>query len=481
MSEMAKAAIPDQESHSPDRMLILFSILPLTFMATLDGSIVNVALPTMARSLSTGTGAIAWVVTAYLLAIVSLILFFGKLGDVIGMSRVFLGGIGLFSIGSLLCGISFSFPALVASRVVQGVGAAAAMATNLAIIAKVFPPTERGKALGLVGSFVALGTLSGPPLGGFITDALSWPYIFLINVPIGLIAFFFGLRVLPKDAPDEPAGIDVPGALLFACATAALFGSIIIGGERGYRNAPVAAGFIVSAVSYAAFYFRERRTSAPLLDFSIFSNSLFVLSLFCGFLSFVSISASSIMLPFYLQNALRLSPSFAGLFMMAYPLVLAVVAPASGRLSDKIGSEILTLVGLTLGGVGLLLLSTVTEATPLKAVLGYVLATAVGNGMFQSPNTSLIMSSVPRKSLGVAGSLNGLARNFGMAFGISASISLLYILMSFKIGRPVFSYVEGRTDVFFFGMRGVYLAAALVSLFGSALTAYRLVSRKRRT
>ncbi len=464
---------------SASRMAILINIALLTFMATLDGSIVNVALPTMAVSLSTDTGTIAWVVTSYLLAIAASILLFGKIADSIGMTKVFLGGVGLFAFGSLLCGVSPSFPVLVAARIIQGLGASAAMATNQGLVAMLFPPGERGKALGILGSFVALGTLSGPPLGGLITDFLSWHYVFLINVPIGAAVLYFGIRSIPDFPGTAKAKPDFVGAALFAASMVALFASFIRGGEKGFGDPAVLAGLVAFAALFPLFVFRERRAQTPLIDTALFRNGLFTLSLACGFLSFVAISASTIVLPFYLQNARHLSPSAAGLLMMAYPLVLAVVAPLSGRLSDRIGSESLTFAGLLTVAAGLALMATLDGASPMPRVLAYVAVMALGNGMFQSPNTSLIMSSVPRAALGVAGSLNAFIRNFGMVFGISAAVSLLYGLMGAYLGTPVFSYVPGRDDAFFHGMGGTYLAAAAACAVGAAFTLVRLVGAGR--
>jgi drug resistance transporter, EmrB/QacA subfamily len=461
-----------------NRMLILVNVLLLTFMACLDGSIVNVALPNMASKLSVSTESIAWVVTSYLIVISATILIFGRLGDIIGKTRIFKFGIVLFTIGSLLCGISNSFIVLILSRIIQAIGAAGAMATNQGIITQVFPANERGKALGITGTSVALGTLIGPPLGGFIVDSFSWKYIFLINVPIGLFTFFLGMKILPKSGKSTGEKLDAKGAVFLTLTIISLFGALVIGEDIGYNHLAIVAGFIIAIISFAIFIFIEKKLETPLIQLNIFSNMLFSLSIFCGFISFIAISSSNIIQPFYLQNTMKFSPAYTGLIMMAYPLVLSVVAPISGSLSDKIGSEFLTFLGLLLTGSGLFLMSTLNEHSSLLAMVIFIIIMSLGNGLFQSPNTSLIMSTVPRNKLGIAGSINALVRNLGMVFGIAMSTTILYGRMSSKLGRHVVNYVTGRDDVFIYGMKGVYITAAIICAVGALLTAYRLYSKK---
>ena len=462
-----------------NRKMILFNVVLMTFMATLDGSIVNVALPVLSEKLGVTTSSVSWVVTAYLIAISGTILIFGRLGDIVGKTKVFKFGVLLFAFGSLLCSVSGSLVLLVVARVVQAVGAAGAMATNQGIITQVFPKSERGRALGISGTFVALGSMAGPPLGGFILDALSWQYIFLINVPIGIVVFILGMKILPRTEQKVKEPLDGKGAALFAAATVALFGALIIGQEVGYGNPAIIAAFAFAVVTLLIFIRTEKKSGTPLLQLDIFKNRLFSLSIFCGFISFVAISCSNILLPFYLQNTMKYSPSVTGLIMMVYPIVLSVVAPISGHLSDKIGSELLTLLGLIFTSLGLYLMAILTAASPLHVLLLIICVMSLGNGMFQSPNTSLIMSNAPGHMLGIAGSVNALVRNLGMIFGTALSITLLYGRMSSKIGYHISDYIVGRDDVFIYGMKGVYIAAGTICLLGVVLTAYRLLNRKK--
>lgn len=459
---------------------ILLITVVSTFMSTLDSSIVNVALPTMADDLKVTTGDIAWVVSAYLIVVSVLILFFGKLGDLKGQARVFRFGLLVFTVGSLLCGLTHSLPLLIAARAVQAVGAAGTMANSQGIITRTFPPEERGRALGINGAFVALGALVGPALGSLIISFASWEYLFWVNVPVGVVAMIANVKIFSGFKENTVREkLDLPGTLLFIFGVTPFFFALEYGQATGYGDPLILGSFGISAAAILAFFFVERKAAAPLLDLQIFRNKWFSISIFCAFTSFIAISCSNIILPFYLQNALKLSPGTAGLYMTIYPLILALTAPASGYLSDKIGSEILTLTGLLLTAAGLFLMAFLTDS-PVYWLLGlYIGVMSLGNGLFQSPNNSLVMSMVPPEKLGVGGSINALVRNVGMVVGISMSTTILYSGMSAKIGHLVTGYVEGRNDAFLFGMKLAYLTAAGICLMGCAVTALRLRGRKK--
>ncbi len=467
-----------QDKIYKSRYLILFNVVMMTFMACLDGSIVNVTLPVMAKRLNITNEVVSWVVTAYLIAIAATILIFGRLGDIKGKARVFMAGIILFTLGSLLCGISGSIYTLIGTRVLQAIGAACTMSTSQGIITQIFPNNERGKALGIVGTFVALGSLAGPPLGGFIVSTLSWQFIFLINVPIGIATFAMSMKILPRNVVKSEEKLDAKGAILFTVAIVSLFGSIIIGEGVGYAHPAIIAGFVIAVIAMTAFILMERKIKVPMLQLRIFENKLFSLSIFCGFITFISISCSNIVQPFYLQDIMKLTPGMTGLIMMTYPLILVVVAPASGHLSDKIGSEFLTFLGLLLTSAGLFLTATLNEHSHIGSMILFIAIMSIGNGLFQSPNNSLIMSTVPRNMLGIAGSINSLIRNLGMVTGIALSTTLLYSGMSRKLGYHASTYVPGRDDAFVYGMRIVYITAGIICVVGALLTAWRLYGKK---
>lgn len=467
-----------EKTYEKNKWPILFIVVMSTFMATLDSSIVNVALPQMARAMDVDTSQIQLVVTSYLIVIVGIILVFGKLGDMLGKTKIFTFGIALFTLGSLLCGITSSFPVLIGARIVQAVGAAATMANNQGIITQVFPATERGRALGFVGTAVALGSLVGPGLGGIIVGAASWEYIFLINVPVGVTAIFFAIKLLPRSNKKVTERLDVMGATLFMLSIVPLFVALGQVPSLGFTNLLILAGFIVSILSLIAFIVFEQKRENPLIPLDIFKNKLFSLSIFCAFITFVGLFCNNIIQPFYLQDVMIYSPEQAGLIMMIFPLILTVVSPLSGHLSDKIGSELLTFIGLLLISLGLFLMSTLTEQSTLVTMVVFIVVLSVGMGLFQSPNNSLVMSTVGRHQLGIAGSINALVRNMGMVSGIALATTLLYGSMSTELGYRVTDYVAGQNGAFINGMRIVYMAAAGICFFGAGLTLLRLIGKK---
>lgn len=467
------------DAHSKKRWTILFIVVLSVFMSALDGSIVNVALPTMAKSLHVTTGAIAWVVSVYLIAVSATMLLFGRLGDIWGKTKVFLFGIALFTVGSFLCGITYSLGILLIARMIQAVGAAGMMANSQGIITHVFPAQERGRALGITGTFVALGSLAGPSLGGIIVSYTSWEYIFWINVPVGIIVLILGLKLLPKSDRKRDERFDIPGALLIITTISLLFGTLGQIGSMGFGSPLILICLAITVVLFIAFLKIENKTDMPLLELKLFRNKWFSISIICSFISFVAIFCSNIVMPFYLQNVLPFTPGQAGAFLSIYPLILALTAPVSGYLSDKIGSEVLTLCGLSLISLGLFLMSTLTEHPSYIAMGIFVAIMALGNGLFQSPNTSLVMSTLPSNKLGIGGGINAFVRNLGMICGITLANTLLYGCMSSRLGYRVTDFVAGRNDVFLYGMRVVYLTAAGICLTGAAVTAFRLFSRKR--
>lgn len=457
-----------------NKWAILFIVVMMPFVASLDSSIVNVALPVMSKDLSVDTSSIAWVVTSYLIAISATIIVFGRISDIVGKSKIFNFGIFLFTIGSLMCGISSSLPFLIFSRIVQGIGAAGAMATNQGIITNVFPAYERGRALGISGTFVAIGGMIGAPLGGLIVSQFSWHYIFLINLPVGIITSILALKILPRNHTKSEEKVDVKGAGLFTIFIVMLFSAMINGQQVGYDNPAIIIAFLLALVCFILFIRLELKIKAPLMDLSLFRNKLFSISLFCAFTSFLAISCINIIQPFYFQGAMKFSPATTGLVMMVSPIMLTFISPLSGYLSDKIGSEVLSLVGLSVTTIGLFCMSTLNAHSSLITIIAFLVIISIGGGLFQSPNTSLIMSLVPVDKLGIAGSTNALIRNVGMVFGTSFATTILYNRMSSKAGHRVYDYVQGRDDIFIYAMKWVYIAIAIICLVGVIATAMRV-------
>lgn len=473
MSSQAKT-YQDDQSIQKRRWSILIILNVFIFMSTLDGSIVNIALPMISKNLNLPIAQIEWAVSSYLIAICTLILFFGKLGDIIGKIKIFKIGTFIFFIGSLLCGFSSTLSMLILFRVIQAVGASMTMANSQGIVTDIFPPRERGKALGLIGTFVSLGSIAGPSLGGLLVSVLGWQYIFWVNVPIGLVAIVFGWRMLPKDLNTRKVKIDITGSLLFSIFIISLFSGLLLGQQVGYKDTRILAVFASALITFIFFFWVESHKSEPMLHLSLFKNPLFSISIICGFLVFVSNFCFNIISPFYTQNILHLTPISAGFLLMLYPITMAIVAPLSGALSDKIGSELLTFAGLLVMVIAQIGLATLHSGSSFLLVGVLVAMLGLGTGLFQSPNNSLVMSTVPKTQLGIAGSVNSLVRNLGMIVGISLATTTLFSVMSAKAGYRVTGLIPNRPDIFLEGMHVVFICSAAICLISAFLTGWRL-------
>ncbi|MET3562669.1 EmrB/QacA subfamily drug resistance transporter [Enterococcus rotai] len=463
-----------------NRWWILVSVAMFTFMSTLDASIVNIALPTISKDMNVPMNQSEWIVSIYLMIVCACLLLFGKIGDSFGKIKVYRIGTIVFTIGSLLCGFNQSLGFLLFARIVQGIGSSMTMATNSGIITEVFPFKERGRALGSIGAFVSLGSIAGPGIGGLILSQFSWPYIFWINVPVGIITILIGEKFLPKDIIKSGKKVDMVGFSLFAVFIMTFFGAIFIGQEIGFNALLSMVLFILAILSLIIFIRVEKRVSQPLITFSIFKNKVFTMSLITAVLIFSSNFFVNVVIPFYLQNARGLPASKAGLLMMVFPLLMVVGSPISGFLTDKIGTKLLTFSGLFLLSVTSLMYMFLNQGTPLWY---YILATGImglGNALFQSPNNTTVMSSVAKEDLGVAGSMNSFARNLGMVLGIALATTILYNAMSAVYGQRVTTFISDRPNVFIFGMRITFLGSFILCLTALGLTLFRSLKARKK-
>lgn len=475
MREESTASTPRRPAPNP--WVVLFTVVTMTFMSTLDSSIVNVALPAMQRELGVSATSIQWVSSIYLLTCCAAVLVFGRLGDMFGKVRLFQAGVALFTVGSLLCGLSTSLPALIAARVVQGVGAASATATNMGIVTEAFPSSQRGRALGIVATFVSLGLMCGPTIGGMLVAAFPWESIFLINVPIGAVSFLVGAWTLPKDVPAaRREAFDIAGAATVAPAIFLVFYALTSLAES---VTPLAFALLaVGAACMVAFVTVERRAAYPLVSFDIFRRPGVALNVATMFFCFFAVGGTEFLLPFYLQNACGFSPDVAGLALTAIPIAMAAVGPIAGAVSDRIGSSIPCLVGLSIYAAGIFLTGVLPADATLPAIVASMAFMAAGTGMFQSPNNSLVMGAVETSQLGFAGSLVSLIRYLGMSAGVTGGTALLYGRMSAVAGYPVSAYIEGRANLFLSGYSFTFAVFAALCAVGAVATALQLVRRR---
>jgi EmrB/QacA subfamily drug resistance transporter len=388
-------------------------------LATIDGSIVNVALPTLVRAFNTGFATVQWVVLAYLLTVTTLMLSIGRLGDMIGKKPLYAAGFVIFTVGSVLCGLAPTVGLLIAFRVLQAIGAAMLMALGMAIVTEAFPPSERGKALGISGSMVSIGIVLGPVLGGLIIGALSWHWIFYVNLPVGIVGTWMVLRFVPAGRPAGRQRFDWAGAMLLFGSLMSLLLAMTLGQQGGFGQPAVLLLAVTWLLLLAAFLFTEWKSPQPMIDLRLFRNRLFNVNLLTGFAIFVSMSGTIILIPFYLENVMGYSPQAVGLLLAVVPVAVGITAPLSGALSDRVGTRPIAVAGLATILAGFAAVSTLSLDTPAIGYLLRYLPVGIGIGIFQSPNNSAVMGAVPRERLGVASGLLSITRSLGQTTGIA--------------------------------------------------------------
>ena len=335
------------------------------------------------------------------------------------------------------------------------------MANSFGLVTSIFSASERGKALGLTGTAVALGSMTGPALGGFLIGMAGWRSIFFINIFIGIIGYIGALLILPDDQRNgEHEGFDFAGAVLFSMGMISLLLAINNGYDLGWSSFPVLGGVILGIALLFVFIVTEKKVSYPMIDLSLFRIPPYLIGNIAGCLTFIAMFGNSMIFPFYLQQVLNYSPSKVGLVMMAFPVVMAIVAPLSGHASDKLGPLKLTTAGLFVMAISMFYYSTLTASSGFLQVLPGPLLGGLGSGLFQSPNNSSVMSSVPKSKLGVAGSITSLVRNVGMVIGIAFSVTL------FEVKGGVSNPTTEQIPAFIFAYHNVMLAAMFICLIG---------------
>jgi EmrB/QacA subfamily drug resistance transporter len=411
-----------------DRKWLILTVVSLgSLMATLDGSIVNIALPSIQSDFGVDLSTIEWVVVAYLLVIGSLLLPFGRLGEVLTFKRVYIAGFAVFTLASVCCGASPNELALIGFRVVQAVGAGMMMAMGPAIVARTFPARERGRALGLNGVSVSLGLSLGPSLGGILTQGGTWRAIFFINVPIGILAILWAYRVLPAESRREGQSFDLRGAALSGVGLFALLLALSEGEDWGWTSPAIAGLFAAFLVLGGAFLVAERRSVQPMLDLAMFRIRAFSAGLASVVIAFVGLFTATFLLPFLLQQGRGFSPLQAGLLLTPVPVTMAVVAPFSGAASDRVGSRLPASAGMAVMILALLSLTQLPPDFSLPDLIWRLVLLGIGQGLFMSPNSSAVLGSVPRARVGTASGTLAQMRVNGQALGIALSAAVVAV------------------------------------------------------
>jgi len=440
---------------------VLIAVGTATFMSALDGSVVNTVLPIVNRSLRSEVATSEWVVVIYLLLLSGLLPGFGRLGDLIGHKSVYTSGFFIFITASVLCGLSPTILALIAARGLQSIGAAMLSANSPAILTKAFPSSQRGQALGIQATMTYLGLTVGPSLGGWLTEQFGWRVVFFINLPVGLLALALGLRFIPRDSLENVAErFDWPGALTFLSGFTLLLLALNQGHHWGWASLPVLTCLTFSALLLVLFFRREKRISAPMLDLRLFRNRAFTTSLVSAVINYICVYGVMFLMPFYLLQGRGLSPSQTGALLTAQPIIMAIVAPVSGTLSDRIGTQAPATLGMGLLALGLFLLSRLGLSTSLAMVALSLAVTGLGIGIFISPNNSALMGSAPRHRQGIAAGLLATARNVGMVLGVGLAGAIFNTLSAnHSSGHPVIR----ATQISFTALMGVAMIGAVTS------------------
>ncbi len=439
----------------------LVSVAFALFMIMLDNTVVNVALPSIQRDLGIGVSELEWVVTAYALSFAVLMLTGGKLADMYGRRRIFLVGLAVFTISSLFCGLAGSAEFLIAARVVQGVGAAFMMPATLSIIAATFPARERGAALGIWAGVSAMALALGPLVGGLITEEISWNWVFYINVPVGIVGLV-AARLIISESRDtsKEQRLDVPGLVTSGVALFALVFALIEASTYGWSSSIIIGLFAAAAVFGVAFVVLELRARLPMFDMTLFRNSTFAGANVVALLVSLAMFGVFFFVSLYMQNVLGYSAVRAGASFLPMTLLIILVAPLAGKVSDRIGSRNLMASGMTLVATSLLLFAQLQPDSSYWVLLPPMIVGGIGMAITMTPMTAAALSAVPVDKAGVGSGMLNTFRQVGGAVGIALMGAILAAAASS-------SQADGATEVeaFMSGLhRALYVAAAIAFL-----------------
>ncbi|MDB4888507.1 MAG: family efflux transporter permease subunit [Gemmatimonadetes bacterium] len=418
---MPVVAVPTAQSATHGRAVIALVCVGM-FMTTLDSSIVNIGLPSIAHAFNTPlTGTIEWVIIGYVVVIAALLLAFGRLSDMVGRTTIWTAGLGGFAFGSALCGAAPSLALLIAARAVQGMGAAMTLATSTAILTDAVPRLQRGQALGWSAGAIALGFSTGPTAGGLLIEYMNWRWIFYVNLPIAVGAIVATRRLLPRTSMVERGRFDPTGALLLGIGIASLALGLSFGASWGWTSLKLLGSLALSVAALVGAVAVEGHVAEPLINLRLFHDRAFASGLASLAFAIIAVFAVSYLLPFYFEELRGYSTVRSGLLITPFAIGLAVTSPIAGTLSDRSGSRWITPIGLAVAAIGLALLSRIDATTSAWDVAWRLAVGGIGQGLFQSPNTRLVMDSAPSTDQGQASGLLATARMTGQAMSVSVA------------------------------------------------------------
>ena len=447
-------------------------------LASLTSGTLVIALPDILRDLQTDLFSLLWIVVGYTLVATVLVLNAGRVADRIGRARSYTGGFALFTLASVACALAPNAPVLIAGRLVQGVGGAFLMANSAALVTDAFPRRELGRALGVNAMVVGAGLILGPILGGWLTG-FGWPTVFWFNIPIGVIGTIAAARLLVEQgAHRRGEGFDLAGSALYLVGLSGLVTALAFGGIYGWLTPWVLGGFVAFLIAAPAFIWVEWHARDPLLDLNLFRNRLFALGNLTGLLNGVARNGVLFLLVFYLQGVQGKDPVTAGLLLAPLAIGLLVLSPISGALADRYGSRLLATLGMIVTGIGLLGLCTLQPDTPYWLLAVWQLIIGAGSGLFNSPNTSAVMSAVPPDRRGMGAGARMMLVQTGFIISIALSIGLVASVVDPKTMLAIFSGTQiGAQGVdvgpFMTALHIAFGVGAVASFIGAVVSALR--------
>ena len=411
--------------HSGYRWWALGTLMIGTFMAVLDATIVNVALAKIMTTFGVGVEKVEWVATAYMLAFAVLLPTSSWIADSLGHKRTYIMALFLFTVGSALCGLAWSEDALIAFRVIQAIGAGCIMPVTMTIVAEIFPPEQRGQALGIWGIAGGASATMGPTIGGYLVDHIGWRSVFYVNLPVGIVGTALVLVIL-REIPARRAGrFDLMGFLTMSVGLSSLLLALAQGQSKGWDSSYIRICECVAIIGLAVFISWELRQREPLVDLSLFRSAGFSIINLIAFIFGVGMFGSTFLLPIFLQNMLGYPALLAGLTLLPSGLAMGLVAPFAGRLSDRIGAKPLVILGLAVMAYSMYLNSYINLQTSRETIYGWLILRGIGMGLMFAPMTSLALGLVPRLKAGQASGLLNVIRQLGGSFGVAIFGTLL--------------------------------------------------------
>ena len=461
----------------------VFSAVALgTLTSVVNHGGMSVALPTIAQYFDADLSTVQWVVIAEGLTISALLLPMGRLSDIVGRKRIYITGLIIFIVAAVFAATSGSIIALIAAKALQGLGAAMTQGTGMAMVTSVFPDEERGKGIGSHASVVGTGGVLGPIAGGFLITALDWRWLFYINIFMGLVTMVVVLLIIRSEAFRQDTrnrSYDYAGAALSTAVLLSFLLTVSNGSRMGWSSPPIMLGALGFVAFLMAFVWWEIRSQSPMLDMSLFRSRVFSIGIGTNFMSFLGITSSRFLIPFYLQAALGFTPALVGFALLPNAASRIVMGPVSGWLSDRYGWKLFNIIGLLLSAGGLLVLASLSTSSSIIIVLAGILIQSIGSGLFQSPNSASIFSAADATRHGVVAAFVNLSRNSGNVTGTAVAASIVTAVMvsagyEVKIDAVLDAGPgSGLLESFLSGLKTAFFAMAMLQVIGAVASVFK--------